>query len=347
MKSWWKRLGACVFGLLISCQAWAQAESGRMSRKDAVDMAAQIVDAVETGALPPIDPAVQAQAKEALLRMVSSGDAGDLDRATVYAAARLYLLTIDSGGHTHLWSRQHKQSFEASTHPADAGRADVARIVHAGGSDVLVVRPPQTTFTEPSAAHDYASRLTIGVDAALAHSRACALVVDLGDQKGGNAWPAIAVLGALATPANRAREEDGTGRRAPVLSRQAYALRRDEFGPLPASPLAAFVGTAFGIVLAPETASAGEMVAMVLSGEPAARTFGRPSYGMTSINTTLAMPDGALLILTVARYAMDGEPVIRGSLQPDFPADATETPEQSVQRAAAWAAANSALCRAR
>lgn len=296
MKSWWKRVGACVFGLLMGCQALA-AESGRMSRKDAVDMAARIVEAVETQALPPIDPAVQAQAKEALLRTVSSGDAGDLDRATVYAAARLYLLTVDSGGHTHLWSCQDTQSFQGSTHPEDAARADVARIVHAGGSDVLVVRPPQTTFTEPSAAHVYASLLTAAIDAALAHSRACALVVDLGDQKGGNAWPAIA-------------------------------------------------GTAVGVVLAPATASAGEMVAMVLSGEPGTRTFGRPSYGMTSINMTLPMPDGALLILTVARYAMDGEPVVRGSLQPDFPAGFAETPEQSVQRAVAWAAAHSLPCRA-
>ena len=346
MTSWWKCVGACVFGLLMACQASAETETGRMSRKDAVDMAAQLVEAVQTQALPPIDPAVQAQAKAALLRTVSSGDAGDLDRATVYAAARLYLLTIDSGGHTYLWSRRYTQSFQGSTHPEDAARADVARIVRAGGSNVLVVRPPQTTFTEPSAAHDYASRLTAAIDAALAHSSACALVVDLGDQKGGNAWPAIAVLGALATPANRAREEYGTGQRAQVVSPQAYASRRDEYGPLPASPLAAFAGTAFGVVLAPETASAGEMVAMVLSGEPGARTFGRPSYGMTSINTTLPMPDGALLILTVARYAMDGEPVIRGSLQPDFPADFAETPEQSVQRAVAWAAAHSLPCRA-
>ena len=121
MKSWWKRLGACVSGLLMGCQALAAAESGRMPRKDAVDMAAQIVEAVETQALPPIDPAVQARAKAALLRTVSSGGAGDLDRATVYAAARLYLLTIASGGHTFLWSRQYTQSYAMDGEPVIRG----------------------------------------------------------------------------------------------------------------------------------------------------------------------------------------------------------------------------------
>jgi len=106
MKSWWKRVGSCVLGLLMACHALAETETGHMSRKDAVDMAAQLVEAVETKALPPIDEAVYAQAKAAFIRTVSSGESSDLDRATVYAAARLYLLTIDSGGHTMLWTSQ-------------------------------------------------------------------------------------------------------------------------------------------------------------------------------------------------------------------------------------------------
>jgi hypothetical protein len=337
--------GACLFGALVSCSTPAQPETGRVSRKDASDLVAQLVDAVETHALPPNDPAVQAQAKETLLRTLSTGGADDLDRAALYAAARLYLLTIDSDGHTYLWSKQYSRSFIASTQPADAERADVARIVRAGDSDVLVVRPPQTTFYDAGMAHQYATRLTTGIEAALAHARACAVVVDLGDQRGGNAWPSLAVLGALLTPANRARVEDRWGQRLDVVAPEVYASYREAIGPLPADPLAAFAGTGIAVVMAPETASAGEMVAVALAGEPDARSFGRPSYGKATSNATLFLPDGAMLVLSVGRYAMDRDPVLRGPLQPDFPADSTEKPEQSVRRAAAWAAANSTRCR--
>jgi hypothetical protein len=347
MKPWWKCVVACVFGLLAACHALAETETGRMPRKDAVDMAAQLIEAVETKALPPVDEAVYQQAKAAFLRTVSSDAASDLDRATVYAAARLYLLTIDSGGHTMLWTSQHTASWEQSTHGSDAGRADVARVVRVGGSDVLVARPPQTTFTDEPSAHDYAVRLSAGIEVAQSAAKACALVVDLGDQKGGNAWPAIAVLGALHTIDNRARVEDRTGERAELVSSELVAMYRDKYGPLPASPLARFARNGFAVVMEPETASAGELEAMLLAGEPGVRTFGRHSYGVTTSNMALSLPDGAMVLLTVFRFAMDGEPAIRGPLQPDFPADFAETPEQSVQRAATWAAAHSPLCRPR
>jgi len=242
---------------------------------------------------------------------------------------------------------QHTESWEQSTHGSDAGRAGVARIVRAGGSDVLVLRPPQTTFVDALSAHDYAVRLAAGIEAAQSNAKACALVVDLGDQKGGNAWPAMTVLGALHTIDNRARVEDRTGERAELVSSELVAMYRDKYGPLPASPLTRFARSGFAVVMEPETASAGELEAMLLAGEPGVRTFGRHSYGATTSNMAVPLPDGAMVLLTVFRFAKDGEPAIHGPLQPDFPADAAETPEQSVQRAATWAAANSPLCRSR
>ena len=346
MKTWWMRAGAGLLGVLLSCTAQSQGETGRMSRKDAGDLVAQLIEDVETHALPPIDPAVQAQAKETLVRAVASDSTQDVDRATVYAAARLYLLTIDSDGHSFLWSRQYSRSFIDSTRPAAAVRADVARIVRAGSSDVLVVRPPQTTFFDARMAHDYAAGMTASIEAALAGAKACAVVVDLSDQRGGNAWPPAAVLGGLLTPANRARVEDRWGQRLAVIAPEVYVSYRDLIGPLPADPLAPFAGTGVAYVIEPGTASAGEMLAVTLSGEPSARSFGRPSYGKATSNASLFLADGAQLVLTVGRYALDGQPAIRGPLEPDSPAEAGETLEQTIQRAATWSAAHSPLCRA-
>ena len=89
----------------------------------------------------------------------------------------------------------------------------------------------------------------------------------------------------------------------------------------------------------------GEMVAFALAGEPTARSFGRPSYGMTTANVVVSLADGATALISKSRYAMEGAPAVRGPLKPDFPAELSESVEQSVQRAAQWAVANSALCR--
>ncbi len=348
MKSWWKRVGACVFGLAISWHAAAAAmESGRMSRKDASDLAAALVWDVENLAVAPKDAAAYASAKDALLREVASGEGDDLDRAEVYAAARRYLGTLDSDGHTQIAAGQNTRAWMQSTKGTDAARADVARVVRAGGVDVLVLRPPAVTYMDDPTMHDYAVNLGASVVNAMRGAQPCALVVDLAAQNGGSSWPPIALLGEFVTPANRARFEDRSGKRTPVVSVASYAKYRSEVGPLPPNPLVRFRDTPVAVVMTPQTASAGETVAFMLSGESTTRTFGQPSYGDTTANIVLPLADGALVALTVARYAMDGEPVIHGKLQPDFPAEAGETLEQTLQRAATWAAANSPLCRAR
>ncbi len=346
MKSWWKCVGACVFGLSMACQASAATETGRMSRSDATLLAEQLDFQVGTQALGPRDAAEQARARTALFALVKSGDGDDLDRAAVYAAARRFLETVDSGGHTQLWPRSYAQDWEQRTHGADAARADVTRILKVGDSDVLVVRPPQSTFMDVAAERDYALQLTARIEHELRAASPCALVVDLSDQPGGNAWPAVALFGALVTPDNRARYEDRTGQRTPFVSVANYGWIRNELAPLPANPLARLAGGAIGVVMTPMTASAGEMLAFMLSGEPTARTFGQPSYGATTGNVVVPLADGATALITTSRYAMADGAVVHGPLKPDAAAEAGESLAQSVQRAARWAADNSALCRA-
>lgn len=345
MKTWLRWGGATVVAAMVSCNALAApAESGRMARADAESMATTLIGELETEALLPADPARYAQAKAALLAVVAPGPGDDLDRASVYAAARAMLDTVDSDGHAQLWSQQYAKAWEQKTSGVDAKRADTARVVRAGGRDVLVVRPPQATFMSNATAHDYALALTDSVEQALHGAPACALVVDLSDQKGGNSWPPIALLGALVTPANSARFVDRAGVRTMVVSASSYDWQRQQVAPVPANPLVRFAGTPVGVVLAHDTASAGEMLAVMLAGEPAARSFGHPTWGMTTANRVLPLADGAQVLLTVARYAYGDKPAIRGGLVPDQPAAGDETPEQTVQRAADWAAATAPAC---
>ena len=155
-------------------------------------------------------------------------------------------------------------------------------------------------------------------------------------RKAAIAWPAIAALAPLITSANAARFVDRDGVRSPLVA--PGDVERAAGGPLPSSDLARFAGHAFAVVLAPQTASAGEMVALALRGEPGARTFGQKTYGATTANVLVPLPDGATVLLTTSRYALGDAPPLRGPVVPDFPAASRDSPDATLRQAVSWVA---------
>ena len=312
-----------------------QPETGDIDAATALALAQSLTEKVESRALRPRDQAEYDAAKSKLLELVTAPSTS-LERARVYAAANAMLATLDTDGHTQLWSKQLASSWESSTTPETARDTTATRIIATPGGPVLVVRPPQATFLNPELIRQYAQALIDGVDQAVGDASPCALVVDLGDQKGGNAWPGLAALSPLFTAANTARFVDRDGRRTPVVANAtAYTA---SLGKLPHNELIRFAGQPFAVVMTPQTASAGEMLAIALRGEPGVRWFGQPSWGATTGNTVETLPDGATVLLTVARYGFGTEPALRGKLMPDVPAAVGEVPEATLARAAAWAA---------
>ena len=312
-------------------------ESGEIDRATARALVDTLVNDVEAQAL---RPRVQAEYDAAKARLVAllEAPAPTLDRHTLYGAARSMLSTLDTDGHTMLWSKQQTSTWTSFTSPKSAGQAAVAHTMPApDGSAVLVLRPPQTTFMDTPSTRLYVEALTAQVNRTLETSPApCALVVDLSDQAGGNAWPALAALASLLTPANTAELVDRDGQRRPLVSRGSPEYFFG--GALPPSDLARFAGRPFAVILTGQTVSAGEMLAIALRGEPAVRTFGRPTGGATTGNVPTALPDGATVLLTTSRYAWGNGRPLRGPLLPDVQADTNATPAATLAQAAEWAA---------
>lgn len=341
-----RRVMACA-GLLATALAAgsADAQTGSMETAVARDLADTLVKDVETEALRPADPAKYEAAKHRLYDVVNAG-APQVDRARVYDAARRLLWTLDTDGHTILWSREQTATWEASTSPAAAAAPQAVRPLRTANGIALVLRPPQTTFMDDPQTKAYASDLIRGIERAMVSPAPCAVVVDLSDQKGGNAWPALAVLGALTTASNSAQYVDRDAHRTPVFGRDAYSWIVDQLGNLPPNPLLRFAGTPPVVVTSRQTASAGEMIAVILKGEAGSRAFGEPTYGMTSANKVVPLPDGATVLLTTYRYAFGDAPAVRGKLLPDVPIDsATSLPNAAVDAAAAWATSHAPGCR--
>jgi len=335
--------GALLFALTLANAESDPSESGTMDALLARSFVDKLTQAVEAKALRARNQDQYDHEKAELYRVLGDGSV-PVDRKTVYEASRRLLNTLDTDGHTILWSREQLASFQATTSPAQAAASNVARLMPTAKGAVLVVRPPQTTFTDGPSMVEFARTLLTRINDEIGRSAPCALVVDLSDQKGGNAWPPLAVLGALTTAKNEARWVDRDGKQTPIMGPNSYQSFVRGLGPLPSNPLSKFAGTSIGVVTRSDTASAGEMLAIVLRGEPRSRLFGTPSYGATTGNVVLSLPDGATVLLTMYRYALGTDKPIRGKLLPDSTSAVAENPEAAVLAAAEWASQQNTSC---
>ena len=331
---------------LVLCLAYSAAiaavtpvwvpETGELDRATARAFASELIKDVETQALKPRVQSEYEAAKARLLALVDGAPAAE-PRASVYAAARAMLSTLDTDGHTLLWSTMQTSNWQSATQATSAEEASAVRTVAVPDKrSVLVLRPPQTTFMDAASTRTYALTMIDRMRRQISADNPCAVVVDLGAQAGGSAWPAIAALEPLITAANTARLVDRDGARRPLVA--PGAVEYFTGGPLPPNDLARLAGRPLAIVLSAQTASAGEMVAIALRGQPGARTFGHKTYGATTGNVPTALPDGATVLLTTSRYAFGNEPALRGPLVPDIQAAAGDSSDTTLLQAVSWAA---------
>ena len=152
----------------------------------------------------------------------------------------------------------------------------------------------------------------------MASGKTCGWIVDLRNNTGGNMWPMIAGLSPLigeglagAFESSKAKNEWRVGPNGDTLIGQAKTS-----GSSPAS----FVdgGKArVAVLIGPGTASSGEAIAVAFRGRPNTRSFGTPTAGLTTANTTVAMSDGAMLAITVSVYVDRTGAKYGGRMNPD------------------------------
>lgn len=331
-----------LFVAALLCSPFAQASNGSIEAPIAKALVAKTIEQVEAKALLPASQADYDAARQRLQAFVA-GSAASFDRKQLYRVVNAMLATIDSDGHTMLWSREVTQRAERSVPSLDVIPSQV-RVVDTAHGAALVVNPPAISTSEPKAMQNYVAAMLQGIANAEGLARSCALVVDLSGQTGGNAWPPMLVLEPLFSAHNTARFADRDNQRTQIAAPAIFRNFKKRVGNVPANALARFREQPYGVVYAQDTASAGEMIAIALQGEPGrSRSFGTQTYGMTTANVPVEMPDNALLLLTTERYALGDQPVLRGKLAPDV----ATAPQQAVQQAAEWASAQSPACKAK
>jgi len=157
----------------------------------------------------------------------------------------------------------------------------------------------------------------------------CGLILDLSANGGGNMWP---MMGGLAPLYDEGLVEvyDGRGGRTELFVRQGALhsgrLRLPDVAlpPLPTRP------QRIALILGPQTASSGEIVALGFKGQRGVRSFGAATAGATSANQGVHLPSGGVLALTIARLLDRDGVAQQGPLLPD------ERSDQPVDAALAW-----------
>lgn len=327
-------------------QALAQLPDA-MPQPLAREVAAKAIDLVEREGLYPRRQAEYDQAKAALLAAAGT-DAAQVDRKMLYQRTNALLRTLDADGHSFLIpaaqsSQQGQQQFAGMQ--ADALRPPSLRLVTTSRGMVLRWTPPAFVGAFASA-NPYIKAFYDEADARPDIKSACALVVDLSEQTGGNAWPPFAAMYPLFSAANTARMVDRDNVRTPVFKPTDLEAMAAPGAAGRANPLAPYAAAPLAVVVDSRTSSAGEMLLVALLGEARVRTFGQTSQGMSTANRVHPLADGSLLVLTGKRYAIGEGPVYRGGIPAMQPAEQGAPVDDAVKTAAEWAAANSPACAA-
>jgi hypothetical protein len=336
------RAAACALSFVAASVAVAaEFPSSTMPPALARDVTNRTIGLVESKGLYPLRQEDYAQAKQALLAVVD-GKVQDVDRADLYAHINKLLATLDSDRHSFLLP---SAAPGQPTGPAPAGpQTPVFQLVATRHGKILRFVPRAVTTSAPDAMSAYVQGVYDEAAVLPGVKQACALVVDLSEQTGGNGWPPMIAMYPLFGGANKARWVERDGKAMPVVYRADLETMAGKYTPGRANPFAPFATAPLAVLVGADTASAGEMLLVALMGETRVRTFGQTSHGQSTANATYPLPDGALLVLTQARSALADGPVFRGGIAPMQPAAAGETWDASVRTAAEWAAANSPRC---
>jgi len=151
-----------------------------------------------------------------------------------------------------------------------------------------------------------------------ASASVCGWVVDVRGNTGGNMWPMVAGVGPLLGEGTVGHFVDADGYVSDWFIEDGR-VGVDDFVLVEAPSTASFTRPfpTVAVLTDERTASAGEAVAIAFRGRPNARSFGAPTWGVSTANSAFPLSDGAVIVLTVATMADRSGTVYGSEVVPD------------------------------
>ncbi len=184
--------------------------------------------------------------------------------------------------------------------PAPPARADPGVALLAAGLGYLEVPAFTGLGAEANALATQYHRLIESVDTL----GICGWVVDLRGNTGGNMWPMIAGVGPILGEGLVGHFVDPDSVVSPWYYRAGGSWNGSFEISTASNPYTLLTPTPPVAVLTDGlTASSGEATTIAFRGRPDARSFGEPTWGVSTANRGFPLSDGAMLILTVSTMA--------------------------------------------
>ena len=171
----------------------------------------------------------------------------------------------------------------------------------------------------------------------------CGWIVDVRGNRGGNMYPMIAGVGPIVG-------EGMLGEFQASDTTEYWYYRNGEAGygdttyATVSNPYRLSQPTPVAVLTGPHTASSGEAVVVSFLGREDVKTFGLPTYGVSTANDIFTLSDGAEIVLTVATMADRTGQAYGGKILPDVTVDFSDTelptdslaPDSVVSAAVQW-----------
>jgi len=326
-----------VFGLLMIGSGEATARNVRIEARPAIPIGTPLAPPARME----LDSALAVVRRQSLWRDtvtwsqlesdVRGMAAGSQTAQETYPAIRA-LLTRLGDHHSFLLRPQ------GATTLRTGGAANPLPVVRVQTMGVGYVSVPAYSGLETTAAATYVRAVYDSLAHAIASGAGtCRWIVDLRTNGGGNMWPMLGGLRPLLG-------EAGLGSFVNSYGSTPLWHARDEVDLPPSTVLVPLDSANVALLVGPRTGSSGEAVAIAFIGRPHTRTFGLPTAGLSTANTSIPLPDGAMIQLTTSVEADRTGKRYGQKIVPDevIPTDsgATATDPQ-LDRAVAWLRAQS------
>lgn len=163
---------------------------------------------------------------------------------------------------------------------------------------IAYIDMPPVVSTDSVALIDFANNLQKLI-AALDSLSPAGWIVDLRHNGGGNCWPMLAGIGPLIGEGVCCYFIDADNNKYPLQYKQGSSYLNDTAQTtVSVTPYTVRNTTSIAVLIGPNTASSGEIVAISFIGKPGCRLFGQPSYGASTGNTAFILSDSACIWLT-------------------------------------------------
>lgn len=326
-----------VFGLLLSGSGEATARGLRLEVRPLVAANAPLAPPAQRV----LDSAFTIVREHALWRdtvtwsvvepRVRAVAAGAETTAEVYPAIGLLLTSLGDHHSFHM--------LPAATRGFQAGGAQNPRPeVRALPDSIGYISVPAYSGADAAASRQYVVDVHAAITAILPRT-SCRWVVDLRANGGGNMWPMLGGLRPFLGEAGLGSFVTAKGAGPLWHARDAVDI------PLTLA-LEALDSAYVAVLTGPRTASSGEAVTISFIGRPRTRSFGLPTAGLSTANSTYPLPDGSMILLTVSIQADRTGTRYGGKIDPsEIVATDPAGGELQLARAVSWLRAQPACVR--